>query len=121
MSRPVRCQRYPVDFRILASYLFIQITLNSVSVASEGRTRKVDLYSERKEMTLEDLVTPWAQYEFRLQAVNEIGSSAPSEPSPRTNIPSDRPYLYPSNVGGGGGKIGDLTITWTVCKLCLAF
>lgn len=74
------------------------------------------MFSERKEMIIEDLVTPWAQYEFRLQAVNEIGTSAPSEPSPRTNIPPDRPYLYPSNVGGGGGKLGDLTITWSVSK-----
>ena len=26
----------------------------------------------------------------------------------------DRPYTYPKELGGGGGKVGDLTITWKV-------
>lgn len=78
------------------------------------RTRKIDLYTERKEVTLEDVVTPWASYEFRLYAMNELGVSPPSDPSPQHNIPPDRPYKYPSGVSGGGGKIGDLTITWRV-------
>ncbi len=79
-----------------------------------ANARKVDLFTERKEVILEDMVTPWASYEFRLYAVSELGVSAPSEPSPRFNIPPDRPYLYPIGVSGGGGKIGDLTITWKV-------
>lgn len=37
----------------------------------------------------------------------------PSSPSPRHSTPSDKPYIVPRNIGGGGGKIGDLTITWT--------
>lgn len=64
---------------------------------------------------MEDVVTPWASYEFRLYAVNELGTSLSSESSPQYNIPADVPYVAPKNVSGGGGKIGDLTITWTVC------
>lgn len=74
----------------------------------------MDVFTDRKEAVLEDVVTPWSAYEFRLMAVNEIGFSLPSEPSPSYNIPPDAPYHNPSNVSGGGGKIGDLTITWTV-------
>ena len=85
------------------------------------RIRKSDLFSERKEATIEDAVIPSAQYEFRLQAINEIGTSPPSEPSPKAIIPPDRPYVAPSNVSGGGGKIGDLTITWTVRKRFFQF
>ena len=37
------------------------------------------------------------------------------------NTKKDVPFIAPMNVGGGGGKTGDLTITWDVSKnMCLA-
>lgn len=42
-----------------------------------------------------------------------MGLGVPSAPSPRHSTPADKPYIAPKNIGGGGGKIGDLTITWT--------
>ena len=34
-------------------------------------------------------------------------------------IPSAAPIRYPSNVGGGGGSVGILTMTWQVCYIVL--
>lgn len=47
-------------------------------------------------------------------AGNDIGFGDESLPSPQVNTPADRPYKAPSNITGGGGKIGDLTIVWKV-------
>ncbi|KAL7642096.1 UNVERIFIED_CONTAM: hypothetical protein RMT77_007970 [Armadillidium vulgare] len=57
-------------------------------------------------------LTPWASYKFRVQAVNYLGTGIFSEFSPTANTHEDVPFKAPSNVGGGGGKTGDLTITW---------
>jgi len=47
-------------------------------------------------------------------AGNDIGFGEVSLPSPQVNTPADRPYKAPTNITGGGGKIGDLTIVWKV-------
>lgn len=57
-------------------------------------------------------LTPWSGYEFCVSAVNELGVGIPSAPSPLYNTFTDKPYMAPTQVGGGGGKIGDLTIKW---------
>ena len=73
-------------------------------------------HTGRKEVTLEKILNPYTTYEFRVYAANEIGYGPPSAPSPTHGTPPDRPYKPPSNVGGGGGKITDLTITWDPLK-----
>lgn len=72
--------------------------------------------NNRKEYVLENILSPWSAYEFRVYAINELGHGPPSLPSPQYSTQSDRPYKGPSNIGGGGGKIGDLTITWKVSQ-----
>lgn len=57
-------------------------------------------------------LTPWSGYEFSVCAVNELGVGVPSAPSPLYNTFTDKPYIAPTDVGGGGGKIGDLSIKW---------
>lgn len=57
---------------------------------------------------------PWSKYEFKMVAGNDIGFGEISLPSPQVNTPADHPYKAPSNITGGGGKIGDLTIIWKV-------
>ncbi|XP_025829331.1 contactin-like [Agrilus planipennis] len=79
--------------------------------------KKIDRYTGRKEAVIENVLTPWSVYEFRVNAWNQLGMGPPSAPSPRHSTPPDRPYIAPKNVGGGGGKIGDLTITWTPLRM----
>jgi hypothetical protein len=45
-------------------------------------------------------------------AINEIGAGPVSEPSPQYNTEKERPFKQVTNIGGGGGKAGMLTITW---------
>ncbi|NP_001161506.1 contactin-like protein precursor [Saccoglossus kowalevskii] len=57
-------------------------------------------------------LSPWSNYQFRVSAVNSYGRGEPSLPSPEYSTHEDKPYHEPRNVGGGGGKTGDLRITW---------
>lgn len=75
----------------------------------------VDPYTNRRKAEVKNL-TPWAAYEFSVCAVNDLGIGPPSAASPAYSTTADRPYLAPRNVGGGGGKIGDLVITWDPLK-----
>lgn len=83
-----------------------------VNVSQEVIAYEIDRYNGRKQAEISNL-NPWSGYEFSVCAVNELGIGVGSAPSPLYNTISDKPYIYPRNVGGGGGKIGDLTIRWT--------
>lgn len=83
-----------------------------VTIAEDIYAREEDRNTNRKTAYIEDVLTPWSVYEFQIAASNELGMGPPSSPSPQHATPPDRPYIAPKNVGGGGGKIGDLTITW---------
>ena len=65
------------------------------------------------------MLFPWSKYEFRVAAANILGYGPFSAPSPQYNTPPDKPRRAPLKVGGGGGKIGDLTITWEVRTVLL--
>nr|WBU98469.1 C-lectin 11 [Lineus ruber] len=52
------------------------------------------------------------KYNFRVFAYNTYGYGKPSQPSSFYTTRSDKPFVIPRNVGGGGGKVGTLTITW---------
>jgi len=73
---------------------------------------EMDRYNGRKEAFLENVLNPYTTYEFRVLAFNELGYGPPSSPSPQYSTPPDKPTKSPSNISGGGGKIGDLSITW---------
>ncbi|KAL4229020.1 ROBO3 [Mactra antiquata] len=51
-------------------------------------------------------------YFFRVRAVNALGVGLASRSSSMFKIPGSVPWKYPDNVGGGGGSVGILTITW---------
>lgn len=82
-------------------------------LAANITAKEVDRLTSRKEAQLYNVVSPFSTYEFRISAANALGYGPPSIPSPQYNTRPDRIYRPPANVGGGGGKTGDLTITWT--------
>lgn len=84
-----------------------------VVAARVDNALEVDRYNGRKRVLLAAPLLPWSVYEFRVQAVNAAGAGLPSASSPQFSTLADRPHVAPSRVAGGGGKIGDLTITWT--------
>ena len=55
----------------------------------------------------------WSAYTFRVLAWNAFGAGEPSHASDTCNTNQDKPGAPPMNVSGGGGKIGDLKITWS--------
>lgn len=66
----------------------------------------------RREIELFNVLSPYSRYSFRVSAINSLGMGEPSDPSPFYHTDKDVPHVPPSNVGGGGGKTGSLTITW---------
>lgn len=82
-----------------------------VNVSENVIAQEIDRYNGRRRAAVTNL-TPGCGYEFSVVAVNDLGIGIPSLPSPLYNTQKDKPYIAPRNVGGGGGKIGDLTITW---------
>lgn len=77
-------------------------------------TKKINGYNDQKEAFIENILQPWSTYEFKIIAENDFGFSEASLPSPKVNTPADHPYKAPTNITGGNGKIGDLTIVWDV-------
>lgn len=82
------------------------------NVSGSIYAREIDRYNGRKEGVIENALAPWSVYEFKIQAFNQLGFGLTSAPSPQHSTPSDKPYRPPHKISGGGGKIGDLTITW---------
>ncbi|XP_027207013.1 contactin [Penaeus vannamei] len=82
------------------------------TVAENVTARIIDSSNGRMEYQLGDFLSPWASHEFRVQGINSLGQGQFSTASPQANTRPDIPFKTPSNLGGGGGKTGDLTITW---------
>lgn len=80
-------------------------------VSEMTQAQEVDRYTGRRRAEIEGL-SPYCSYEFAVAAVNNLGTGPQSLPSPSHNTLHDKPYTAPTNVSGGGGKIGDLIITW---------
>lgn len=83
-----------------------------MTVAENITAKLIDATNGRREYQLGDVLSPWSSHEFRIQGINDLGLGQFSTSSPQANTKEDRPFTYPENLGGGGGKTGDLTITW---------
>lgn len=86
-----------------------QVILNSSEYENRFETIREN---GRKLVYLNNILSPWSTYQFRVAAINEIGMGPYSEPSPSYNTDKSVPFKAPSNVNGGGGKVGTLMIMW---------
>lgn len=92
--------KYTIQFRDAYSHEWKNATTSPAIV--EGNSESA---------TVVDLF-PWTDYEFRVIATNTLGTGEPSSPSPKEKTQDAYPVVAPSNVTGGGGTNGELTITW---------
>ncbi|XP_054278770.1 neuroglian isoform X2 [Macrosteles quadrilineatus] len=65
------------------------------------------------DLTYTVAMSPWANYTFRVLAINKIGPSAPSGHSKVCTTQPDVPYKNPDNVEGKGTDPSNMVISWT--------
>ncbi|KAL1463497.1 hypothetical protein WDU94_015244, partial [Cyamophila willieti] len=66
------------------------------------------------DMTYTVPMSPWANFTFRVIAINKIGKSLPSSHSTVCTTLPDVPFKNPDNVEGRGSTPSNLVISWTV-------
>ncbi|XP_011745083.2 neurofascin isoform X6 [Macaca nemestrina] len=66
-------------------------------------------------------LSPYVNYQFRVIAVNEVGSSHPSLPSERYRTSGAPPESNPGDVKGEGTRKNNMEITWTPMNATSAF
>ncbi|KAM8756130.1 neurofascin homolog (chicken) a isoform 4-T8 [Acanthopagrus schlegelii] len=57
-------------------------------------------------------LAPFVNYQFRVIAINSVGQSQPSRPSPRYKTSGAAPDAIPRGLRGWGSKKDDMEITW---------
>ncbi|XP_061076470.1 neurofascin homolog (chicken) a [Conger conger] len=57
-------------------------------------------------------LSPFVNYQFRVIAINTVGPSRPSRPSPRYRTSGAPPDVTPGGIRGAGSKKDNMEITW---------
>ncbi|XP_048236575.1 contactin-like [Haliotis rufescens] len=83
-----------------------------VMIQRLGVTETLDDENPDRKITKLASLRPGTAYRFRVLAANMFGHGDPSIHSSMYRLPSAAPVVPPLEVGGGGGRVGTLTITW---------
>lgn len=102
---------YSVEFKTTFNN---QWTLASALMGfnSEIPVNKVFLFNNAVKATVIHNLSPASVYKFRIKAINRYGVGRNSFATDWIKMPPDVPTKSPDEVGGGGGKVRTLTITW---------
>ncbi|XP_061177623.1 contactin-like [Saccostrea echinata] len=102
---------------VLFYYIEAQTVLNSTwrlltRIAEMDALIPGNVDVDKRQYTVVGLI-PYNNYRFRIYATNSyIVPGERSRPTEEINIPGAKPIVAPENVGGGGGSVGVLSITW---------
>uniref|UniRef100_A0A3B5A6G5 Neural cell adhesion molecule L1 n=1 Tax=Stegastes partitus TaxID=144197 RepID=A0A3B5A6G5_9TELE len=78
-----------------------------------GRWQKLSSYPGDLNSVILQLA-PFVNYQFRVIAINSVGQSPPSGPSPRYKTSGAAPDAIPRGLRGSGSKKDNMEITWEV-------
>lgn len=85
--------------------------VSEITASNEGK--EFGVRQDQRAYTVTGLI-PNTNYRFRIRAINQFGrGEEASKPTSSVKLSATKPVLAPSYVGGGGGKVGTLTISWT--------
>merc|ERR1719438_372266 len=108
----LRIERYRIEGRTDHNQTWRVLADNAIGqqIDFQGQVAKID---GRQQYRLENKLTPWSAYSFRVAAYNGLGLGEWSEASPSYNTRPGLPMKTVTNIrSGAGGRTGDLLIRW---------
>lgn len=102
-----------VQFYYIEAQTILNTTWRLMSKVSEMQTLLPGPNEADKRQFIVSGLIPYNNYRFRVYASNAyLDPGEISRPTEEIHIPGAKPIMAPTNVGGGGGSVGVLTITW---------
>ncbi|XP_033733022.1 contactin-like [Pecten maximus] len=105
----------PIDYYIIQAEAVIQ---PDVWVTVRAGVSDIETVIEGNSRDMRNILVsgldPGNGYRFRVQAANAYGIGIYSKPSQVYQTKPAPPSRAPSSVNGGGGSVGDLTMTWRI-------
>jgi len=102
---------YRIDGRTNHNDTWITLADRVQGQEEQSTTKKIKI-DRRKSYRLYRKLSPYSRYEFRVAAYNIYGLGVFSDSSPTYSTLADKPMRSVTGVKGGGGKTGDLVISW---------
>uniref|UniRef100_A0A7N8XR74 Neural cell adhesion molecule L1 n=1 Tax=Mastacembelus armatus TaxID=205130 RepID=A0A7N8XR74_9TELE len=105
---PGNDNRSPITGRTLFIYLYSHPCEDHWE---PGRWQNLSTYPGHLNSVILQLA-PFVNYQFRVIAINSVGQSPPSRPSPRYKTSGAAPDAIPRDLRGWGSKKDNMEITW---------